>query len=496
MATGIRETAGEREPAGTREGKQNRALTRIAVISTLGGLLFGYDTGVISGALLYMKGDLGLTPFTEGLVVGSLLFGAAFGAVAGGRTADALGRRRVLFFAAVLFVLGAIGTSIAPDVPLMVLSRLVLGLAVGSASAVVPLYIGELAPAHRRGRLVTQNELMIVTGQLLAFSMNALLAHVWQGAHIWRWMLAIAAVPAVLLWLGLLLLPETPRWYAGQGRYEEAGRVLRGTRADPAAADAELAAIRDSVEADAALAKAGWADLRTPWIRRVVMIGLGVAVCQQITGINTVMYYAPTILGSTGMGTSASLVATISIGAISVLMTFVGIWLLGRAGRRPMLITGQTGTTVSLAVLGLCFTLPESTVRSYVVLAVMVLFVAFQQSLISTVTWLMLAEIFPLRLRGFGMGLCIFLLWMVNWAVSSGFPVLVDSVGSAATFFVFVACGIGALVFSTRCLPETKGKTLEEIETAMRAGKAANPSPAPVHSSVDGPSGGRGSVSR
>lgn len=444
------------------------SLTLIAVVSTLGGLLFGYDTGVISGALLYMKGDLGLTPFTEGLVVGSLLFGAAFGALAGGRVADALGRRRALFGAATLFVLGTAGTALSPDVTLMVLSRLLLGLAVGAASAVVPLYIGELAPAHRRGRLVTQNELMIVSGQLLAYIMNALLAHLWHGTGVWRWMLAVAAVPAVLLWVGLLLLPETPRWYARQGRYEDAARVLRGTRA-PGEATAELGLIRRGIEAERQNARASWADLRVPWIRRVVLVGLGIAVCQQITGINTVMYYAPSILGSTGMGADTSLVATISIGAISVLMTFVGIWLLGRTGRRPMLITGQSGTTCSLAAIGLCFLLPESTARSYVVLAFMVLFVAFQQSMISTVTWLMLAEIFPLRLRGFAMGLCVWLLWMVNWAISSGFPVLNDGFGSTATFFLFAVVGIGAIVFSTRCLPETKGRSLEDIEAAMRA---------------------------
>ncbi|MGW2325189.1 sugar porter family MFS transporter [Streptomyces sp. NPDC001700] len=454
-------TAGPQESA-----PQRHALTKIAVISTLGGLLFGYDTGVISGALLFMKDDLGLTPFTEGLVVSSLLVGAAFGALTGGRLADALGRRLTLLLAAVLFGLGALGTAVAPDVPLMVISRVVLGLAVGCASAVVPLYIAEMAPPHRRGRLVTQNELMIVTGQLIAFTVNALIDRVWSGEHIWRWMLAVAAVPAVLLFVGMLFLPDTPRWYASRSRDAEAQRVLRRTR-PRAEADGELAAIRTAIASAAHQPKASWTDLRTPWIRRLALIGVGIAICQQITGINTVMYYAPSILESTGLGTSASLVSTISVGVISVVMTFVGIWLLGRAGRRPMLIAGQIGTTTSLFVLGLCFTLPESGVRSYVVLTFMVVFVAFQQCLISPVTWLMLAEIFPLRLRGFVMGLCVWVLWMVNFAVAQTFPPLVAAWGSTATFWLFAMCGIGAIVFSTRCLPETKGRTLEEIEADL-----------------------------
>jgi major inositol transporter-like SP family MFS transporter len=437
------------------------------VISTLGGLLFGYDTGVSSGALIFMKDDLGVTSFTEGLVVSSLLLGAAFGAALGGRLADRTGRRLTIRFAAVVFTLGALGCALAPDVELVIAARIVLGLAVGCASATVSLYIGELAPAERRGRLVTQNELMIVTGQLLAFTTNAVIDNVWGGHATWRWMLGIAAVPAVLLWSGMLFLPDTPRWYALKGRYGETERVLRRIR-EPHEVDGELALILETADRDARESKGGWADLRQPWIRRLFVLGVGIAIAQQITGIDTVMYYAPTILESTGLGADASLTATISVGVISVVMTIVGMALLGRVRRRPMLLTGQTGCTLSLLALGLCFLLPESTARSWIVLAFMVIFVAFQQCAISTVTWLMLSEIFPMKVRGFGMGVAIFALWMVNFGVSLLFPVLNSALGSTWSFLFFFAVNIGSIAFAAVALPETKGRTPQGLEQEFR----------------------------
>src|ERR671923_346760 len=218
------------EPAPRSKEAYKRFLIRITVISTLGGLLFGYDTGVISGALLYMRDDLHLTSFWEGFVVSSLLFAAAFGALMGGRVADALGRKRSLMVCAVLFLLGALGSATAPSLVPMVLARIVLGLAVGSASATVPMFLAEMAPAARRGRIVTINELMIVSGQLLAFIVNAGLDHSFHGPHIWRVMLGVAAIPAVLLFVGMLTLPDSPRWYALKGRLADARRVLELTR--------------------------------------------------------------------------------------------------------------------------------------------------------------------------------------------------------------------------------------------------------------------------
>ena len=276
-----------------------RFLTKLTVIATLGGLLFGYDTGVISGALLYMKDDLNLSSFGEASVVSSLLFpGAALGALFGGRVADRLGRKRTLLLCACIFLVGALGCALAPGVQIMVAARIILGIGVGAASVTCPLYLAEMAPPDRRGRMVTINELMIVTGQMLAFAMNALLDHVIHDPHVWRIMLAVAAVPAVALLLGMMTLPDSPRWYGLKGRMGEARKVL-GYSLDAREADAEFAAIVEHAERTPKTRSTPFSVIRdVPWIRRVVLIGCGLAVIQQATGINTVNYYAPTILES------------------------------------------------------------------------------------------------------------------------------------------------------------------------------------------------------
>jgi major inositol transporter-like SP family MFS transporter len=457
------------EPA---PGRRNykRFLTRITVISTLGGLLFGYDTGVISGALLYMRTDLHLTSFWEGFVVSCLLFAAAFGALLGGRVADALGRKRSLMVCAVLFLLGALGSATAPSLVPMIFARIVLGLAVGSASATVPMFLAEMAPAARRGRIVTINELMIVTGQLIAFIVNAGLDRWYSGPSVWRWMLAVAAIPAVLLFVGMLTLPDSPRWYALKGRLKDARRVLELTR-PPAEVDAEYELVVEHAQKDRSEDKgAALRDLKAyVWMRRIVFVGIGLAVVQQATGINTAIYYAPTILEDTGLGTSAALVATISVGVISVTMTLLGIWLLGFMNRRPLLITGFAGVAGSQAALALCFLLPESTLRSYLVLAFMVSFVGFVQCFIGIGVWLLLSEIFPMAIRGFAMGIAVFVLWTVNGTISLVFPQLVQAAGASATFGLFVLINLLSIYFVAKCVPETRGRTLEELEDEFRA---------------------------
>jgi MFS transporter, SP family, major inositol transporter len=447
----------------------SRFLIRITVISTLGGLLFGYDTGVISGALLYMRDDLNLTSFWEGFVVSSLLFAAAFGALMGGRVADRLGRKRSLMVCAVLFLVGALGSAGAPSLVPMVFARVILGLAVGAASATVPLFLAEMAPADRRGRIVTINELMIVTGQLVAFIVNAGLDRWYSGPSVWRWMLAIAALPAIALFLGMMILPDSPRWYALKGRLDEARRVLELTRPPAEAAD-EYDLIVEHAKRDVSEDKGVLRDVRTyVWMRRIVFVGIGLAIVQQATGINTAIYYAPTILESTGLGTSASLVATISVGVISVTMTLLGIYLLGFMNRRPLLMTGFAGVAGSQAALAFCFALPESTLRSYLVLAFMVSFVGFVQCFIGIGVWLLLSEIFPMAIRGFAMGIAVFVLWIVNATISLVFPVLVDALGATGTFGIFVLINVASIVFVARFVPETRGRTLEELEDDFRA---------------------------
>ncbi|WP_149823040.1 sugar porter family MFS transporter [Streptomyces tailanensis] len=449
----------------------NRRLRLITLIATFGGLLFGYDTGVINGALPYMTDDLGLTPVTEGMVTSSLLLGAALGAIVGGRMSDARGRRRTILILAVLFFVGALGCTLAPTTAVMVVARFVLGLAVGGASVTVPVYLAEVSPAERRGALVTRNELMIVTGQLLAFTSNAIIAQVGgESGGVWRWMLVIATLPAVVLWFGMLVMPESPRWLASQSRFSDALAVLKQVRSQQRA-DAELAEVSALAVKDEQEKLGGWQDLKsTPWIRKLMFVGFGIAIVQQITGVNTIMYYGTQILTDAGFAADSALTANIANGVISVLATFVGIWLLGRVARRPMLMAGQMGTTAALLLIGVfSLVLPAGDGRAYAVLAMTVTFLAFQQGAISPVTWLMLSEIFPMRMRGFGMGVAAVVLWLTNFVIGLVFPSLVSGIGISNTFFLFVVAGVFSITFVKLYVPETKGRTLETLEAELKA---------------------------
>jgi MFS transporter, SP family, major inositol transporter len=455
-----------------KQGNQHSFLRTIILVSTFGGLLFGYDTGVINGALPYMSesDQLNLNSFTQGLVTSALLFGAAFGAVVGGRLADYNGRRKTILYLAILFFVSTIGCTISPNAAVMILCRFLLGLAVGGASVTVPTYLAEMSPAESRGKMVTQNELMIVTGQLLAFTFNAIIGNMLgENPHVWRYMLPIAAIPAVFLFFGMLRVPESPRWLVSKGKNNEALTVLQKIR-ESKRAKSELQEIENAYEKEAKMEKATFKDLTTPWVRRVVFLGIGIAVVQQITGVNSIMYYGTEILKDAGFQTEAALIGNIGNGVISVLATFVGIWLLGKVGRRPMLITGLVGTTTALLLIGIFSLVFEgSAALPYIVLALTITFLAFQQGAISPVTWLMLSEIFPLRLRGLGMGVTVFCLWGINFLVGLTFPILLASIGLSTTFFVFVVLGIGAILFVKKFLPETKGLTLEELEQRFRS---------------------------
>jgi major inositol transporter-like SP family MFS transporter len=349
-----------------------------------------------------------------------------------------------------------------------------------------PLYLAEMAPADRRGRMVTINELMIVTGQFLAFAMNALLDALIKDPHVWRWMLAVATIPAVALLVGMFFLPDSPRWYAVRGRLGETKRVL-GLSRDPAEAAEEYNVIAEHAKRDVSEDKgAALSDLREfPWMRRILWIGCGLATVQQATGINTVNYYAPTILESTGLGASASLILTITVGVVAIIGTILGIVLIGHFNRRTLLLTGFTGVAAGHAILALSFLLPESGFRSYLILAAMLVVVFFVQTFIGTLVWLLLSEIFPMTIRGFAMGIAVFVLWTVNAAISFAFPPLVAALGATPTFGLFALINVGGssssrssrprrAVAPWRSLRTTSGRTTPGTScTRPRPGSAA-----------------------
>jgi SP family sugar:H+ symporter-like MFS transporter len=430
----------------------------------LGGLLFGYDTGVISGAILFISEDLGLTPFLEGLVVASLLLGAAIGAGSAGPLSDRLGRRNLIIVAAVIFSVGAIGAAFAPSVGILVLFRVVLGLAVGAAALIVPLYLSEIAPTEIRGAISSLNQLMIVVGILSAFVVNALLAE--SGA--WRWMLGLALIPSVVLLIGMLFMPETPRWLVSRGRDDDAREVLRRNR-DEKAAEQEIRDIKEVERED----EGGLTELLAPWVRPALIVAVGLAVFQQLIGINTIIYYAPTTLTNVGYGNAAAIYANLVIGAINVLMTLLAIRLIDRTGRKPLLLGGLIGMVVSLAVLGLSTLLlsqpasPTDLVAIITLICLAGFIISFAATWGPTV-WVMLPEVLPLRIRGTAMGVAIFLHWIANFVVSQTFPPLLASIGPGVTFLGYAVIGVLAFVFVSAMVTETRGRSLEQIEADLR----------------------------
>ena len=444
----------------------------IMIISTFGGLLFGYDTGVVNGALPYMAepDQLNLTPLHEGMVASSLLLGATFGSVIGGKISDMQGRRKNIFMLSILFFIATLGCSLAPNFEVMLISRFALGLAVGGASVTVPAYLAEVSPSEKRGRMVTQNELMIVTGQFLAFVINALIAVALAGnSHIWRYMLAVAALPAIVLFFGMMRLPESPRWLVSKGRISEALGVLKKIRETEQKAISELNDIQDSLSEEKSIKQVSFKDLNTPWIRRIVLIGMGIATFTQLTGVNSIMYYGTQILNQSGFSMQAALIANTLNGLTSVIAVCVGISLMTKIRRRTMLLTGLSGTTTALFLITVSSTLLEnSPYLPFIILSLTVMFLAFMQSCIGPILWLLLSEIIPLRVRGLGMGICVLFHWITNFVVGLTFPVLLSALGLQSTFLIFVVIGFVSLTFVKLFVPETKGKTLEQIEQGFR----------------------------
>lgn len=450
-------------------GPHTRRLGMVAFVATFGGLLFGYDTGVINGAIAPMTEDLGLTPVTEGLVVSILVFGAAIGALIGGRLSDRYGRRHNILMLSGVFVIGTIGSALAPSWQILTLFRFVLGLAVGGASTTVPVYLAEVSPAEKRGRIVTRNEVMIVSGQFAAFVINALILTFWgEYQSVWRYMLVVAVLPALALLIGMLRMPESPRWLSSRERDTEALGILKLLRSEKRA-EAELAEVHTLAEEERSSRTGGWKDLAVPWIRRLVIIGIILGVLSQFTGINAIMYYGTQLLNNAGFSAQGAIIANTANGLFSVLGITIGILLINKINRRTMLIGGFVLiTTFHLLVAGSAMFIPESAAKPYIILLFVVCFVFSMQGTLGPLTWLMLSEIFPLKMRSFAMGVCVLALWLANAGVTFGFPPVVASLGIAPTFLIFGLIGVVGIVFAVTMVPETRGKTLEQFEDEFR----------------------------
>jgi sugar porter (SP) family MFS transporter len=453
--------------AGTAE--RRKFVNRAAAITATGGLLFGYDTGVISGALLFIRQDFELTSFLEGIIVSFLLVGAMVGALSGGPLSDRIGRRPTTLLAAIIFGVGAVAVAFAPSVAFIILGRFLLGLGVGLASMIVPLYIAEIAPASRRGALVSLNQLMITIGILLSYIVGVLFTPI-EG---WRYMFGVAIIPALVLGIGMFSLPESPRWLFEHGRVDKAREVLGRSRS-PEEIDQELQEMQDIKNQEGNQERVSYAELLAPFVRPALIIGIGLAIFQQITGINTVIYYAPTILQGVGFSEGGAIAATaLGVGVVNVGFTILAVRIIDRAGRRPLLLIGLVGMTISLALLGTVFasgaTGENSTVLSGVLatLCLAVYIASFAISL-GPVFWLMISEIYPLRIRGTAMSVASIANWGSNFLVALTFPVLLAALGGATLFWLFAVLGIVAWVFIYFRVPETKNRSLEEIEASFR----------------------------
>lgn len=454
-------------------GPHRKRLGLVALVATFGGLLFGYDTGVINGALRPMSAELGLTPITEGLVTSSLVFAAALGALIGGRLSDGWGRRKTIILLAVLFFAGTLAVVLAPNLEVLIVGRILLGLAVGGASTVVPVFLAEIAPYEIRGSLAGRNELAIVVGQLAAFIVNAVIAGLFGHAEgVWRIMFAICALPAVALFFGMLRMPESPRWLVEKGRREEALAVLRTVRSEERAV-AELADVQNIAQEEMKSHQLGWrAIFSNKNLLRILLVAIGLGMAQQLTGINSIMYYGQTVLVESGFSESGALIANIAPGVIAVVAGTAALFLMDRIDRRKNFILGLALTTVSHLLIGIAsMVLPVGNpVRPFVILALVVVFVGSVQLFLNIAVWVYLSEVFPLHMRGIGIGISVFVLWVTNGFLSLYFPSLVGAVGITGSFFLFAAINVVALIFAITQVPETRGRTLEALEEDVTTG--------------------------
>lgn len=432
----------------------------LTVVAALGGLLFGYDTAVIAGAIDYLQEKFALSPGMKGWTTSNILLGCAVGAAFAGPLSDAFGRKRILILAAVFFAVSAVWSAIPNTLTEFIFARFLGGLAVGAAAIVSPLYIAEIAPAHLRGRLVALQQIAIISGMVVVSIVNWIIAlqgdHTWNVESGWRWMFGSETLPALLFLLCLLAVPESPRWLLKRGRETDALYVL--TRLG-----GRLRAVWEAAEIRRAIAEeTGRLDeLLRPGYRRLLLIAIILAILQQVTGINAIVYYTPTIFRSSGSTDAWALFWTIITQAVNLGFTLIAIAIVDRLGRRPLLLLTSAAMGVSLVLLGAAFYagLPQLWVVAFVLL-----YMASFAVGMGPVVWVVLAEIFPTRTRGLAMGLATVALWLADFLITQTAPMMYAAWGPAFAFWSYAVMCVVCLVFVSVFLPETKGKTLEEIE--------------------------------
>ncbi len=449
-----------------RESKENKFIIIATIITAIGSFLFGYDTGVISGAILFIKVQFSLNAGQEGFVVSSVLIGALIGAITGGTLTDRLGRKKVIIYSGVLFIVGAIIAALAVNIPMFVSGRIIAGLGVGTASFASPLYIAEVAPPKARGKLVSVSQLLITIGIVIAY----LIDFAFAPSSNWRAMFALAAIPGLALALGMYFMPESPRWLVSKDKINTAISVLKEIR------DSGVENEINGIEKELSEEKKSWKELFSPDVKIALLIGTLLAIFQQVTGINTVIYYAPTILQLAGFSSaSVSILGTVGIGIVNVVMTIIALNLIDKTGRRPLLIISIIGMVITLFLLGYFF-MVESKSLTTVALISLIGYVASFAIGLGPVFWLLTSEIFPLSVRGIASSFVAFINWTFNFIVALTFPDLIVTIGKTYTFWVYGIVGIIALLFILRYVPETRGLSLEQIQALLskKFGKKSN----------------------
>ncbi|HZY96975.1 MAG TPA: sugar porter family MFS transporter [Candidatus Cybelea sp.] len=432
----------------------------VASVAALGGLLFGYDTGVISGAVLFITKDFALPMRLQAFTISVVLIGCIAGSAVAGVVADRIGRRWTLFVAGVIFFVGGIVSALAPNEAMLLAGRLVVGVAIGFSSVVAPLYISEVAPASVRGALVSLYQFAITVGILMAY----LVDYAWAAAEQWRWMLGLAVLPALILMAGMLGMPESPRYLFKIGLGRRARDELQRIYRDPAEEAQEEASIVESLRTK----RRGFEAFRQPSIRLALFIGVTLAVLQQITGINTVIYYGPQIFQMAGIASaSASILAQTLVGTVNCGMTLIAIFFVDRIGRKPLLYAGLSGMFIGLASLAYAFSQPHlSGSLGTIALASMMVYVGCFAFSFGPILWLLLSEIFPLPARALGMSLSTLANWVGNFLVSQFFLTMVARLGRPGTFSIYAALCIVTILFVRAMVPETKRELLERIRVA------------------------------